>query len=57
MAVSGPTIELDQRAFAAWDPDAHRWTISAGTYEVRLGSSSEDLRGELLVEVVDTDAD
>lgn len=51
------TIELDQRAFAAWDPDAHRWTISAGTYEVRLGSSSEDLRGELLVEVVDADAD
>jgi beta-glucosidase len=48
-------VELDERAFAAWDPDAHAWTVSPGTYEVRVGASSQDLRGELVVEVVDPD--
>lgn len=49
------TVVLDERAFGAWDPDAHAWTVSPGTYEVRVGASSQDLRGELVIEVVDPD--
>jgi beta-glucosidase len=47
------TLELDERAFAAWDAAASCWTVDAGTYEVRVGPSSRDVRGELVLDVTD----
>lgn len=49
------TVELvlDERAFAAWDPDAAAWSVAAGDHEVRVGPSSRDLRGIVPVEVTD----
>jgi beta-glucosidase len=47
------TLELDERAFAAWDAAAASWSVDAGTYEVRVGPSSRDVRGEVVLDVVD----
>jgi beta-glucosidase len=49
------TLELDERAFAAWDAAASCWSVDAGTYEVRVGPSSRDVRGEVVLEVSDRD--
>jgi beta-glucosidase len=38
------SVPLDQRAFAVYDPDADGWKVPAGTYEVRVGDSSADVR-------------
>lgn len=46
-------IELDERAFAAWDPASGVWTVSPGDYELRLGPSSRDVRAILPVTVVE----
>ncbi|MFN7150301.1 MAG: beta-glucosidase H [Microthrixaceae bacterium] len=47
------TLELDERAFAAWDAAASCWSVDAGTYEVRVGPSSRDVRGEVVLDVTD----
>ncbi|MCI1665978.1 MAG: glycoside hydrolase family 3 C-terminal domain-containing protein [Atopobiaceae bacterium] len=38
------TIPLDERSFSYFDVGTGRWEIEAGTYEVRIGSSSADIR-------------
>ena len=40
------TIPLDARAFAHWDTTQHTWVIDQGTYQILLGSSSRDIRGQ-----------
>lgn len=44
-------LHLDERSFAHWDPDADRWSVAPGTYELSIGASSRDLRHRLTVEV------
>jgi beta-glucosidase len=43
-------LELDDRAFAAWDPSASAWVVDPGGYELRIGSSSRDIRRTARVE-------
>lgn len=38
------TVTLHRRAFAFWHSAAHRWVIEGGTFEVRIGASSRDIR-------------
>jgi beta-glucosidase len=40
------TIPLDAMAFAHWDTVKHAWAVSAGTYQVMVGSSSRDIVGQ-----------
>lgn len=40
------TIPLDERAFAHWDSDQHTWVINAGTYNILVGASARDVRGQ-----------
>jgi beta-glucosidase len=44
------TLSLDRRAFAFWDDRAHDWRVEPGTFEVRVGASSRDIRGTVSVE-------
>jgi beta-glucosidase len=37
-------IEVPHRAFEIWDSATHAWTLPSGTYGVKLGRSSRDLR-------------
>ena len=37
-------LALDDRAFAFWDVDAHEWTVEPGEFELRIGTSSRDIR-------------
>lgn len=37
-------LRLDRRAFCFYDPEAGDWVAEAGTFEVRVGASSRDLR-------------
>jgi beta-glucosidase len=36
-------FELDDRAFAYWDPQAASWRVDSGQYEVHVGRSSADI--------------
>ena len=36
--------ELDWKALSFWDPTGHRWVAETGDFEVRVGSSSRDIR-------------
>jgi beta-glucosidase len=38
------TLTLDRRAFAFWHVEAGRWVVEAGTFEIRVGASSRDIR-------------
>ena len=38
------TIELDERAFSYFNVATNRWEVEGGTYELRVGASSEDIR-------------
>ena len=38
------TFELEQDAFKFYDEDKQTWVLEAGTFEVRVGSSSRDIR-------------
>ena len=38
------TLELDQRAFMLWDIGANSWIVEPGDFEIRIGSSSRDIR-------------
>ncbi|MBV9607497.1 MAG: glycoside hydrolase family 3 C-terminal domain-containing protein [Solirubrobacterales bacterium] len=40
------TIALDPMSFAHWDSTRHAWAVSAGTYQVMVGSSSRDIAGQ-----------
>lgn len=37
-------LQLDETAFRKWDVDLHRWCVYPGKYEVRVASSSRDIR-------------
>lgn len=38
------TIELDQRAFAYWHTARQEWVVEGGEFDIRVGSSSRDIR-------------
>lgn len=38
------TVELDERAFAFWHAGRSDWVVEGGDFEVRVGSSSRDIR-------------
>lgn len=38
------TFQLSRRAFTYWEPRIHDWYLENGEYEVRIGSSSRDIR-------------
>lgn len=40
------TIPLDARAFARWDTTKHTWVVDKGTYQILIGASSRDIRGQ-----------
>ena len=37
-------LALDDSAFAYWHPDKHAWTVDPGAFELRIGSSSRDIK-------------
>jgi beta-glucosidase len=37
-------LELDARAFSYYDPERHDWVLEPGEFELRVGSSSRDIR-------------
>ena len=49
------TIELDSRAFAYWDIARERFVVEGGTFGVRVGASSRDVRLEGAVELTGED--
>ena len=38
------TFKLDKRSFAFWNTDIHEWYAPSGTYEIKVGASSRDIR-------------
>jgi beta-glucosidase len=38
------SFTLGRRAFSHWDSSADRWTVAGGEHQIRIGSSSRDLR-------------
>jgi len=40
------TIPLDPMSFAYWNTQDNEWMVSAGTYQVMVGSSSSDIVGQ-----------
>jgi beta-glucosidase len=50
-ASAGVQVVLDRRAFAVWDPPSHDWVVEAGTFEIRLGASSRDIRSRVRVDL------
>jgi beta-glucosidase len=49
-------LELDDRAFAFWHSGQGGWIVEGGEFEVRVGSSSRDIRLTATVALVATDA-
>jgi beta-glucosidase len=49
------TVPLDARAFAYWHVPLQRWAVEGGTFEVRIGASSRDLRARVLLELTGDD--
>ena len=45
------TLDLDRRAFAVWDRQQHGWAVEPGRFEIRVGSSSRDIRVRARLEV------
>jgi beta-glucosidase len=44
-------FSLDDRAFSFWDEAAHGWKIESGDFEIRVGSSSRDIRSTFIASV------
>ena len=40
---------LDDRAFAFWDVATNDWIVEPGEFELRIGTSSRDIRHRLMV--------
>ena len=38
------SVSLDTRAFAFYDPQAEKWSVESGEFEILVGASSRDLR-------------
>lgn len=50
------TLTLDDKAFRYWNTRTDSWEAEGGTYELRVGASSADIRLTAAVEVIGTDA-
>jgi beta-glucosidase len=47
------TLTLNRRSFAYFDPDTRRWRADAGTYEISVGGSSDNLALRQAFEITD----
>ena len=50
------TLTLDDKAFRYWNTKTDRWEVEGGSYEIRVGASSADIRLTAVVEVAGTEA-
>ena len=50
------TILLDDKAFRYWNTKTDSWEVEGGSYELRVGASSTDIRLTAVVEVAGTGA-
>ena len=50
------TLPLDDKAFRYWNTKTDSWEVEGGTYELRVGASSADIRLTAAVEVNGTNA-
>ena len=50
------TLPLDDKAFRYWNTKTDSWEIEGGTYELRVGASSADIRLTAAIEVNGTSA-
>ncbi len=50
------TIPLDDKAFRYWNTMTDAWEVEGGSYELRVGASSEDIRLTAVVNVAGTGA-
>lgn len=50
------TLPLDDKAFRYWNTKTDSWEVEGGTYELRVGASSADIRLTAAVEVNGTSA-
>ncbi len=50
------TLELDDRAFAFWHSGQGAWVVEGGEFEIRVGSSSRDIRLTATIGLAGTDA-
>lgn len=48
------SISLDKRSFAFWNTRIHDWYVASGTYGVKVGSSSRDIRLSGTIDVEST---
>lgn len=44
-------LDLDERAFASWDPVVDRWVVEGGAFDIAVGSSSRMIHHVLRIEV------
>ena len=45
------TLTLDDKAFRYWNTKTDSWEVEGGSYEIRVGASSADIRLTAVVEV------
>ena len=50
------TLHLDREALAFWNEDRQEWVAEAGEFEVLVGSSSQDIRGQARFHLAKTTA-
>ena len=50
------TLTLDDKAFRYWNTKTDSWEVEGGSYEIRVGASSADIRLTAVVEVAGTEA-
>ena len=50
------TLTLDDKAFRYWNTKTDSWEVEGGSYEIRVGASSADIRLTVVVEMAGTEA-